>query len=320
MLTNRKVVIIGDGAVGSTLAYTLLLQDTVNDIVIIDLNKKKVEGDVLDMIHGMSFLNPKKVKAGDYSDIKDAHIVVITAGVAQKEGESRIDLLNRNLKVFDAIIASMKPYLSKTAIVMVVTNPVDILSYYVYKKLGIPSNRVIGSGTVLDTSRLKSFISEDTGIDPRNVHTFVVGEHGDSEVALFSSTSIAGLPLKDFCSNCRRCECKGLSKFNNLLSQVKNAAYEIIDKKGATNYAVALAVAKIISSIVSDTHSILTVSAYVKDYFDGKIEDVYLSLPCEVGSSGVIRIINTPFNEEEKEALINSSSTLKEKIRLIDGI
>lgn len=187
-------------------------------------------------------------------------------------------------------------------------------------KLGIPSNRVIGSGTVLDTSRLKSFISEDTGIDPRNVHTFVVGEHGDSEVALFSSTSIAGLPLKDFCSNCRRCECKGLSKFNNLLSQVKNAAYEIIDKKGATNYAVALAVAKIISSIVSDTHSILTVSTYVKDYFDGKIEDVYLSLPCEVGSSGVIRIINTPFNEEEKEALINSSSTLKEKIRHIDGI
>ena len=164
MLMNRKVVIIGDGAVGSTLAYTLLLQDSVNDIVIVDLNKKKAEGDVLDMIHGMSFLNPKKIKAGDYSDIKDAHIIVITAGVAQKEGESRIDLLNRNLKVFDSIIASMKPYLSDSAIVMVVTNPVDILSYYVYKKLGIPSNRVIGSGTVLDTSRLKSFISEDTGI------------------------------------------------------------------------------------------------------------------------------------------------------------
>lgn len=320
MLMNRKVVIIGDGAVGSTLAYTLLLQDSVNDIVIVDLNKKKAEGDVLDMIHGMSFLNPKKIKAGDYSDIKDAHIIVITAGVAQKEGESRIDLLNRNLKVFDSIIASMKPYLSDSAIVMVVTNPVDILSYYVYKKLGIPSNRVIGSGTVLDTSRLKSFISEDAGIDPRNVHTFVVGEHGDSEVALFSSTSIAGLPLKEFCSNCNRCKCKGLSKFNLLLNQVKNAAYEIIDKKGATYYAVALAVAKIIASIVDDTHSILTVSTYVKRYFDGKIEDVYLSLPSEVGSNGVIRIINTPFDEEEKEALIKSSTTLKEKIRLIDGL
>ena len=317
MFMNRKVVIIGDGAVGSTLAYTLAIGDAVNDIVIVDLNKNKAEGDVLDIEHGMSFVTPKRIKAGTYEDAKDAHIIIITAGVAQKEGETRIDLLNRNIRVFDSIIASLKPNLNEHAIIMIVTNPCDILAYYTYKKLGIESSRVIGSGTVLDTSRLKSFISDDTGIDPRNIHTFVVGEHGDSEVALFSSTSIAGLPLIDFCEKCGKCPYKGLRKFSLLLEKVKNAAYEIIDKKGATFYAVALAVTKIVESIVNDTHSILTVSTYIDDE---ELGEVYLSLPCEVGSAGVLRVLHTPMNDEEKEALKKSASTLKEKIRLIDGL
>src|SRR5574344_1354330 len=201
-METRKVVIIGDGAVGSTTAYTIFQNETVNEIVIIDVNKDKAEGDVLDMAHGMPFVFPKKVKAGDYKDIKHADIVVITAGVGQKPGETRIDLLKRNIQVFDSIIDSMKPYVDDSMIILVVTNPVDILTYYTYKRLGLPSSQVIGSGTVLDTARLKYAISQDTGVDARNVHTFVLGEHGDSEVAAFSATTVGGLPLLDYCGKC----------------------------------------------------------------------------------------------------------------------
>ena len=191
-MENRKVVIIGDGAVGSTTAYTLALGEIVNEIVIIDVNKNKAEGDVLDILHGMPFVTPKIIKAGDYCDCKDAHIIIITAGVAQRDGETRQDLLFRNIRVFDSIIMSMKPYIDEETIVLVVTNPVDVLSYYIYKKLGLKAKHVIGSGTVLDTARLKAVISDDTKIDPRNIHTFVLGEHGDSEVAAFSVTTVGG--------------------------------------------------------------------------------------------------------------------------------
>lgn len=317
-MENRKVVIIGDGAVGSSTAFAFLQGHAVNEIVIIDVNKNKAEGDVLDMQHGISFVSPKIVKAGDYRDCKDAHIIVITAGVAQKEGETRIDLLKRNIKVFDSIIESMRPYLDKDVIILVVTNPVDVLSYYVNKKLNLAPGRVIGSGTVLDTSRLKYLISEDTGVDPRNIHTYVIGEHGDSEVATFSITTIGGVNLEDYCATCQRCSCHGKLKFAELLNEVKHAAYDIISKKGATYYAVALAVNRIVEAIVNNTNSILTVSTFIESAYEGRIKDVYLSLPNIVNRQGASRMLTPKFSPQEIDDLVKSSDELKKVISQID--
>ena len=312
-MDNRKVVIIGDGAVGSTTAYTLLLQDYVNEIVIIDVNKRKAEGDMLDMKHGMPFVSPKILKAGDYSDCKDAHVVIITAGVAQKEGETRIDLLKRNLKVFDSILENVKPYIDDTMVILVVTNPVDILSYYTYKKLGIDSSRVIGSGTVLDSARLRFLISEDTEIDPRNVHAYVIGEHGDSEVSAFSVANIAESPLLEYYTN----ESNGdpRVRLNKLHDQVKNSAYEIIDKKGATYYAIALSTAKIVETILNNQKSVLTVSTLITNKFNNEIDDVYLSLPSIVGNKGVIKILSLNYSYDEVLKLIESAKTLKKQYK-----
>lgn len=312
-MDNRKVVIIGDGAVGSTTAYTLLLQDYVNEIVIIDVNKRKAEGDILDMKHGMPFVSPKILKAGDYSDCKDAHVVIITAGVAQKEGETRIDLLKRNLKVFDSILENVKPYIDDTMVILVVTNPVDILSYYTYKKLGIDSSRVIGSGTVLDSARLRFLISEDTEIDPRNVHAYVIGEHGDSEVSAFSVANIAESPLLEYYTN----ESNGdpRVRLNKLHDQVKNSAYEIIDKKGATYYAIALSTAKIVETILNNQRSVLTVSTLITNKFNNEIDDVYLSLPSIVGNKGVIKILSLNYSYDEVLKLIESAKTLKKQYK-----
>lgn len=313
-MLNRKVVIIGDGMVGSTTAYTLMLNNYISEIVIIDVNKSKAEGDALDMIHGMPFVSPKIVKAGDYKDIIDAHIVIITAGVGQKDGETRIDLLKRNLKVFDSIIESMKPFVHKELIVMVVTNPVDVLTYYTYSKLDLPSNQVIGSGTVLDTARLKAAIAEDAHVDSRNIHTFVLGEHGDSEVPAFSVTTIGGLSLDKFCQRCGRCKGKHLSRLNELHNKVKNAAYEIIAKKGATYYAVALAVSRIVEAIINNTNSVLTVSTLIEDESEFGIKDFYFSLPCIVNSKGIERVLRLDYSLEEKESLIASGKKIRDLI------
>jgi len=312
----RKVAIIGDGSVGSSCAYTLMLGHAVNEIVIVDVNKDKAEGDALDMADGMSFLSvPKVIRAGDYSAIEGSHIIVITAGAAQKPGETRLDLLKKNTMIFDSIIASIKPYLTPDTIVLVVSNPVDILTYYTFKKLNLPASHVFGSGTVLDTSRLKTAISIDTGIDPRSVHTFVVGEHGDSEVALWSATSVGGLSLTDYCSKCGKCKEKNMTRLAALHEKVKNAAYEIIKKKGATNYAIALAVQRIVSAILNDENSVLTVSSFVENEFDGAIKDIYISIPAVVGGNGVSRILRPNISEEEKSALILSADALSEKLK-----
>lgn len=317
-MIKRKVVIIGDGFVGSTTAYTLALSNYISEISIVDINKEKAEGDALDIMHGMSFASPKIVKAGDYSDIKDAHIVILTAGVAQKENETRIDLLKRNIKVFDSIIESMKPFIHNDLIVLVVTNPVDVLTYYTYTKLDLPSNQVIGSGTVLDTARLKHLISEDTGVDSRNIHTFVLGEHGDSEVPAFSVTSVGGLPLEKYCSRCGKCKGGQLRKLFNLHEKVKNAAYEIISKKGATYYAVALAVSRIVEAIINNTHSVLTISILIDNEKEFKTKDFYFSLPTVVGEKGVEKIIQLDYDENERKLLIESANKIKSLIEELE--
>lgn len=315
-MDNRKVVIIGDGMVGSTIAYTLMMKDYVNEIVIIDIVKEKVEGDALDMMHGVPFVSPKLIKAGDYNDVKDAHIIIITAGAAQKPGETRLDLLKRNMKIFDSILDQIKPNLDEDAVVLVVSNPVDVLSYYTYKKLGISHNRVIGSGTVLDSSRLRYLISEVADVDPRNVHAYVIGEHGDSEVSAFSVSNIAQIPLKEYLLKEKGSE--GLKLLSSLHDKVKGAAYEIIKKKGATYYAIGLATAKIVSTILNNNRSVLTVSTLVENEFDGEIDGVYISLPCVVGRNGIITRLHLEYSYEEVLKLIISANKLKETYKELE--
>lgn len=301
-----KISIIGAGFVGATTAYALMFGGLASEIVIVDLNKEKAVGEAMDLSHGVSFLSPVDIKAGDYSDTKDSDIVIITAGAAQKEGETRLDLINRNYNIFKSIIPEIVKY-SPNSILLVVSNPVDILTYITYKLSGFPKERVIGSGTVLDTSRFKYLLSEHLNIDARNIHAYIMGEHGDSEIATWSSTSVAGMNINNYCENiCNGC-C-GFAKYD-ILTQVKNAGYELIKRKGSTNFAVALAIKKIVEAILRDENSILTVSSLLEGQYG--ISDIYLGVPSVVGSSGVKKILETPLNEEELQKLRESATTLK---------
>lgn len=307
-----KVAVIGSGLVGSSTAYTLMLGGLFSEIVIIDINKDKAEGDALDIAHGVSFVKPVNVYAGDYTDCKDADIIIITAGVAQKEGETRTDLLKRNIEVLKSIINGISAHAPDDVILLTVTNPVDILTYATYKLSSLPKNRVIGSGTVLDTSRLKYMISKRTGIDARNCHTYIIGEHGDSEVAAWSITNIGGMSMNEFCRYTKKCD---LNDLDDMYLRVKNSAYEIIEKKGATYYAIATAVHRICECIAGDENSILTVSSI----FDGQygIKDVALSVPTKLGGDGVENILEVPFSKEELKGLLNSAETLRALIKEI---
>ncbi len=315
-MNQRKISIIGDGAVGSSIAFALTLDTSVNEIVIIDMNADKAEGDALDLQDGNSFLSvPKRIHSGSYDEVRGSHVVVIAAGAAQKPGETRLDLLKKNAKITLSVCESIKEKLEEGTVVLLVSNPVDILSYIAYKALRIPSGRVIGSGTVLDTSRLKVAISEDTGIDPRSVHTFVVGEHGDSEVPLWSATTVGGLSLSDYCAGCGGCGEGRLNRLEDLHEKVKDAAYRIIEKKGATYYAVAIAVRRIIRSIVNAENSVLTVSTLLSH--GGK--ELYMSLPCIVTKDGVKRVLKPKLTKAEEKALASSAEALIGKIEELEA-
>ncbi|MCD8091082.1 MAG: L-lactate dehydrogenase [Clostridiales bacterium] len=305
-MIKGKVAVIGAGYVGSTTAYTLFLSGLVSEIVLVDINRDKAEGDAMDLNHGMPFVSPVKVTAGDYSLIKDANMVIITAGANQKEGETRTDLLKRNFVIFKSIVAEINKYCSDDTIIMVVSNPVDILTYVTYKLSGFSKRKVFGSGTVLDTARLKYIIGEHTNIDARNVHTYIIGEHGDSEVATWSLTRIAGLPIEEYC---KWGECDVNCCREDFYHQTKNAAYEIINKKGATYYAIALAVRRICEAVIGNENTILPISSV----FEGEygIKDIALSVPTIVNSKGAGKILELPFSEEETAALKNSAETLK---------
>jgi len=307
-----KVVVVGAGAVGSTTAYTLLLGGLFQEIVLIDIRRDKAEGDALDMAHGVSLVKPVTVWAGDWSDCKDADIVIITAGAPQKGVETRLDLLKDNVEVFRQIVKDVMKYAPSDVILMPVTNPVDILTYVTYKLSGLPKNQVIGSGTVLDTSRLKYMISQKTGVDARNCHTYIIGEHGDSEVAAWSVTNIGGMTMNEFCKYTDKCNINDLDIMYN---EVKNSAYEIIKKKGATYYAIAVAVARICECIAGDENSILTVSGVFDGEYD--IRDVALSVPTKVSGNGIENILEVPFSKEEMKGLRDSAATLSGLLREI---
>ncbi|MCD8238729.1 MAG: L-lactate dehydrogenase [Clostridiales bacterium] len=308
LLIKGKIAIIGSGFVGSTTAYTLFLSGLINEIVLVDVNRNKAEGDAMDLNHGLPFVSPVKVTAGDYSLIKDCDMVIITAGANQKEGETRIDLLKRNYVIFKSIVDEIVKYCTDDTILMVVSNPVDILTYVTYKLSGFSKRKVFGSGTVLDTARLKYIIGEHTNIDARNVHTYIIGEHGDSEVPTWSLTRLAGLTIEDYCLKCGSCDDINCCK-DDFYHETKNAAYEIISKKGATYYAIALAVRRICEAIIGDENSILPLSGV----FEGEygIKDICLSVPTVVNANGASRILELPFSDVEIAALKNSSETLK---------
>jgi L-lactate dehydrogenase len=310
MTTNtvNKAAIIGAGFVGATTAYTLMLSGLIPEIVLIDINKDKADGEVMDLNHGMPFIRPEKVYTGNYADCRDADIVIITAGANQKPGETRLDLVHRNTNIFKDIIGSITQY-NQHGILLVVANPVDILTYLAFKLSGFPANKVIGSGTVLDSARFRYTISQYVGLDTRNIHGYIIGEHGDSEVPTWSVTNISGVPLDDYYKANFPQESNGLPK-DEIFHQVKNAAYQIIEKKGATYYGVALAVRRIVEAIVRDENSILTVSSYLDGPFD--LHNVCLSLPSVINKEGIKRVLDIPLNEEEQELLHHSEKALKE--------
>ncbi len=301
---REKAVIIGSGFVGSTIAYTLAVKGLFEDIGIIDLDRDKAEGDAMDISHGVSFVKPVNISSGGYDLCKGADIVIITAGANQKKGETRIELLNRNVGVFKSIADNIKAKTDGEPLVLVVSNPVDVLTYVAWKLLGYKKGRVFGSGTVLDTSRMKYLLGKYTGIDTRNIHTYVVGEHGDSEVAAWSVTSVAGLTPDRFCAE------RDIYEIPQL---VKEAAYEVIDKKGATYYAIALAVARICEAVFGDEKSILTVSSVLEGEYGAK--DIALSVPSVVGGGGVEQVIEVPFDENEMKGLAESSEIMSRLLR-----
>lgn len=304
-----KITIIGAGAVGSTTAYTIMLSGLVSEIVLIDLNRDKAEGDALDMNHGLSFVNPVKIMAGDYADIKGSDMVIITAGANQEPGEKRTDLLRRNAKIFEGIVEKVLKYCHDDTILMIVTNPVDVLTYITYKISGFSKNHVLGSGTVLDTARLKYLLGEYANVDVRNIHTYIMGEHGDSEVAAWSATSIAGMGIDEFCTYSGGCDTPRVCQ-KQFYETTKNSAYEIINKKGATFYAIALAVTRIVESIIGNEKSILTVSSLLEGEYG--ISGMCLSVPTIVSSEGAERILEIKFSDSEISDLQSSAKTLKE--------
>jgi len=306
----RKIVIVGCGAVGSTFAYTVLLKGLANELVLIDINKAKAEGDVLDLNHGLLLAHQMKIYAGDYPDCKDADIIVITAGAAQKDSETRLDLMQRNVFIYHNILDKILQF-NRKAIILIATNPVDILTYITVKITNLLPSQIIGSGTLLDSSRFRYLISDKIKVDPRNIHGLIVGEHGDSEVPVWSSMNISGVNQETI----RRGTRFYLSEEDKqeIYNKTKNAAYEIINKKGSTYYAIALALSKVCESILDDEKSIIPVSVYLDNYKG--IKDICLGIPCIIGSGGVEEIIDISLTEDEEEMLFTSADKLKKFIK-----
>jgi L-lactate dehydrogenase len=309
-----KIEIIGAGNVGSTFAFALMISGLAREIVLIDKNELLAEGEVMDLNHGLSFAHPTRIYAAGFEGCIDADIVVITAGVRQKPGQTRIDLVNNNVALFKDIIPVITKF-AGNSIFLVVTNPVDILTYVTLKLSGLPSNKVIGSGTVLDTARLKYMISEYYKVDTGNIHAYIIGEHGDSELPVWSNATIGGMDIEKYCSGYVH---HGIVKkeLSGIFEKVKNAAYQIIQEKGATNYSIALTLVKITRSIVRNENSILPVSTLITDYYG--ISDICLSIPSRVSINGVEQYLKLELSETEQELFINSANTLKRIIKTIE--
>jgi len=311
----RKVVIVGAGAVGSTFAYTLAQTGLADEIVLIDLNYELVKGQVLDLAHGLPFFPSVKIREGDKNDYTDAHVVVITAGAKQRPGESRLDLLQRNAAIIEHIVDDIVEQRAQ-AVVVVVSNPVDVLTYVAHERSGWHRGRVLGSGTVLDSARFRYLLSQHCGIDVHNVHAYILGEHGDSEVAAWSMTHLAGISIDEYCPVCGRCY-DWETERREIEEAVRRSAYHIIDYKGATYYAVGLGLVRIVGAILRNEMSVLTVSTVLDGEYD--IRGVSLGVPSVVCQTGVGYVLEAKLSPKESEALSQSASILRGAIAELKG-
>lgn len=299
----NRVALIGTGFVGSSYAFALLNQGVTEELVLIDLNKEKSEGDAMDLNHGLAFApSSTKIWYGSYDDCKAADLVVLCAGANQKPGETRLDLVAKNLKIFKAIVNDVMES-GFDGIFIVATNPVDILSYAVWKYSGLPQSRVIGSGTILDTARFRYLIGEHFKVDTRNVHAYIIGEHGDTELPVWSHADIGGLPILESITDEKE-------KLDEIFVNVRDAAYHIINRKGATYYGIAMGLVRLTKAILQNENSILTVSCYLAGEYGE--DDVYIGVPAIVNRNGVHRVIELRLNEQEKKQFAHSASVLKE--------
>jgi L-lactate dehydrogenase len=308
-----RVAVVGTGAVGSTFAFSLLLSGLAAEIVLVDANARKAEGEAMDLMHTVPFARTTRIWAGSIADCAGAAITVISAGAGQKPGETRIDLVKKNAAIFREIVPAVARA-NPDGIILVATNPVDVLAYLAFRISGLPAARVIGSGTILDTARFRALLAEHYGVDPRSVHAYIAGEHGDTEVPVWSSANIAGMPLADFAT------ANGLghdqAQLQAIFEATRDAAYQIIERKGATYYAVAAGLLRIVEAILRDQSTVLSVSSLICDYYG--IDDVYLSVPTVLGRGGVERTLRLALSAEEASGLRRSAELLRSTIATLD--
>ncbi|HUW23635.1 MAG TPA: L-lactate dehydrogenase [bacterium] len=308
-----KISIIGCGNVGMRYAYALIMKGGVRQLVLVDLDRKKLEGEVMDLSHGAPYISPVEIIAGDYSLIENSDLVVITAGRKQKPNQTRLDLAKDNVELYRKIIPEIVKYAS-SAILLIVSNPVDVLSYAAYKFSSKPKEKVIGSGTVLDTARFRFLLSKHCNVDPRNIHAYILGEHGDSEFPVWSRAMIGGVLFKDYCYICKRAAtCQRDEELSKIFAEVRDSAYEIVERKQETSYGIGLALVRITQAIMNDENAILPVSSLVEDYLG--INDIYLSLPAVINKEGVREVLKIELNPQEKQAFKNSADAIRRVIR-----
>lgn len=302
---HQKVIVVGDGAVGSSYAFALVTQNIAQELGIIDIDKNKTEGDAIDLSHALAFTSPKKIYSAEYSDCHDADIVVITAGAAQKPGETRLDLVQKNLKIFKSIVSEIMNS-GFNGIFLVATNPVDILTYATWKFSGLPAKRVIGSGTSLDSARFRQEIANLIDVDARNIHGYILGEHGDTEFPVWSHANVAGLSIYEWVKDHPETNEEALV---DLFFKVRDAAYDIISKKGATFYGIAVSLARITRAILNDENSVLPLSVYLDGEYGEK--DIFIGTPAIINRTGIDSVIEIPLNDSEKDKMKHSASILK---------
>lgn len=307
--STNKVGLIGVGMVGASFAYALMQRGLATELILIDQDHARAEGEAMDLNHGLPFVRPMRIRAGEYADLADADIVVICAGANQRPGETRLDLLQKNAAVFRNIVPQVNA-VNAHAVIVIATNPVDILTYISADLVGLDSGRVIGSGTILDTARFRYMLGTHYGVDSRSVHAYIAGEHGDSELALWSLANIGGVRLQDF----KGANGQGYDEaaLDRILDQTRNAAYEIIQRKHATYYAIGLGLLTIVEAVLRDQNTVMTVASPMTGQYG--VTDIAISLPTIVGRRGIVEVLNLPLSEQEQTAFQHSANTLKERL------
>ena len=314
-LKGSKVAIIGAGAVGATIAFALSFQQLCSELVLIDVNVDKAQGEVLDISHGLPFLGDMYIHAGDYTDIKDCDTIIVTAGIPRKPGETRLDLAKKNVTLAHRITDSIMEYYNK-GVILVVSNPCDLVTYKITEWSGLPSNKIIGSGTNLDTARFRVLISRELGVDVRNVHGYIMGEHGETQFPLWSHTHVAGTPVDEYAA------AVGIPFGDDVKAEIaaktKSSGAEIIKLKGATFNGIAVSAATLLSSILNDEHTVRTVATKLNGEYG--ISGVTLNVPALIGVNGVDKIIDMKLTDEELKLLKASEANIREAIASVEGM